>query len=67
MNGDIGQVRHGCKGETLPAVGRVMVNLVITSDGLDVGESSRGEDGVLLSVQSLVGKSDRVFLGHGKS
>ena len=44
-----------------------MVDLVVASDGLDVGKSSGGEDGVLLGVQSLVSKTDRVFLGHGKS
>ena len=44
-----------------------MVDLVIASDGLDVGEASRGEDDVILGVQSLVGKSDSVFLGHGRS
>ena len=66
LNGDVGWIRHGRKGKTLPAVGRAMVDLVVTSDGLDVGKSSGGEDGVILGVQSLVGKSDSIFLGHGK-
>ena len=44
-----------------------MVDLIVASDGLDVGEPSGGEDGVILGVQSLIGKSDSVFLSHGKS
>ena len=67
LDGDVGRIRHGCKGESLPTEGWVMMDLVIVSDGLDVGESSGGEDGVLLGVQTLIGKLDSVFLGHGKS
>ena len=67
MDGDVGWIRHGCKGEALPAEGQAMVDFVVMSDGLDVGESSGGEDDVILGVQSLVGRSDSVFLGHGKS
>ena len=67
LDGDIGRIWHGSEGESLPTISRMMVDLVISSDGLNVGESSGGEDGVILSVQSLVGKSDSVFLGHGKS
>ena len=67
MDGNVGWIRHGCEGESLPAVGQTMVDLVVTSDGLDVGEASRSEDGVILSVQGFVGKLDSVFLGHGKS
>ena len=67
LNGDVGRVRHGCEGESLPAEGWMMVDLVVASDGLEVGKMSGGENGVLLSVQSFVGKTDRVFLGHGKS
>ena len=66
-DGDVGRVRHGCEGEPFPAESWTMVDLVIPSDGLDVGELSGGEDGVLLGVQSFVGKTDSVFLGHGKS
>ena len=44
-----------------------MVDLVVTSDGVGVGELSGCEHSVLLGVQSFVGKTDRVFLGHGKS
>ena len=55
------------EGESLPAEGWMMVDLVIASDGLDIGKSSGGEDGVLLGVQTLVGKTDSVFLGHSKS
>ena len=67
LDGDVGGIQHGCKGESLPAESRMMVDLVIASDGLGVGESLGGEHNILLSVQTLVGKSDRVFLGHGKS
>ena len=67
LNGDVGQIRHGCKGESLPAESRTMVDLVVTSNGLGVGELLGGEHNVLLGVQTLIGKSDSVFLGHGKS
>ena len=45
----------------------MMVDLVVVSDGLGVGEPFGGEHDILLSVQTLIGKTDRVFLGHGKS
>ena len=67
LNGDVGGIRHGCKGESLSAEGWMMVDLVVTSDGLGIGELLGGEHNALLSIQTLVGKSDRVFLGHGKS
>ena len=67
LDGDVGWIRHGGEGESLPAEGWTMVDLVIASDGLDIGKSSGGEDGVLLGVQTLVGKTDSVFLGHSKS
>ena len=43
------------------------MDLVVASDGLDVGKASGGEDGILLGVQTLIGKTDSVFLGYGKS
>ena len=67
LDGDVGGIRHGCKGEPLSTEGWAIVDLVVVSDGLDIGESSGGEDGVLLSIQALVGKTDSVFLGHSKS
>ena len=67
LDGDVGWIRHGCEGESLPTESWTMVDLVIAGNGLGVGESSGSEDGILLSVQSFVGKTGRVFLGHGKS
>ena len=64
LDGDVGQVRHGCEGESLPAEGQAMVDLVISSDGLGVGKLSGGEHSVLLGIQSFIGKLNRVFLGH---
>ena len=67
LDGNVGGIGHGSKGESFPAEGWTMVDLVIANDSLGVGELLGGEHDVLPGVQTLINKSDRVFLGHGKS
>ena len=68
LDGDVGWI--GCCGKRWPAPnkGLVVMHSIATSDGLPGLAMTPGvEDNVLIHVQGLVGKTDRVFLGHGSS
>ena len=68
LDGDVGRI--GCCGEgwSTPNEGLVVMNSVAMSYGLPgLAMTSAVEDNVLIHIQGLVGKTDGVFVGHGRS
>ena len=67
LDGDVGQIGCCGKGGPAPNKGLVVMNSVATSDGLPGLAMTPGvEDYVLVHVQGFIGKTDSVFLGHGR-
>ena len=68
LDGYVGWIGGRGKGWSTLNKGLMVMHLIATSDGLPgLAMTSGVEDNVLIHVQGLVGKTDRVFLGHGRS
>ena len=68
LDGDVGWIGCCGKGWATPNEGLMVMNSVGASYGLPgLAMTPRIEDDILVHVQRLVGKTDRVFLGHGRS
>ena len=68
LDGDVGWIGCCGKGGPTPNEGLVVMDSVTMSNGLPgLAMTSGVEDDVLVHIQGFVGKTDGIFLGHGRS